>query len=114
MPAGRRETEIFRDGTSRFRRKVLGGGWPYLCFRCDYWFRGELHVGGLQDGVLLQDVLLGLVVAKRLESRDQREKVNLRKDFKCVSSSLKKKCFEDSGLALLLRVSPTLRPYKHW
>lgn len=57
-----------RGGASTVRRKLLGES-SYLCFRCDYWFWGELHVGGLQDGVLLQDVLLGLVVAKRLEER---------------------------------------------
>lgn len=68
-------------------------GVRYLCFRCDYWFRGELHICGLQYGVLLEDVLLGLVVAKRLESGE--EKVNTktrrvkqtRKDFKCVGFS---------------------------
>ncbi len=38
----------------------------YLSFRCDYWFRGKLHICCLQYGVLLQDVLLGLVVAERL------------------------------------------------
>jgi len=42
----------------------------YLSFRCDDWFGGKLHICCLQDGVLLQDVLLGLIVAKGLKSRD--------------------------------------------
>lgn len=43
----------------------------YLSFRCDYWFRRKLHVCRLQDGVLLQDVLLRLVVAERLRAKTQ-------------------------------------------
>lgn len=42
----------------------------YLSFRCDYWFRGELHICCLQDGVLLQDVLLRLVMSEGLQSKD--------------------------------------------
>lgn len=41
----------------------------YLSFRCDYWFRRKLHVCCLQDGVLLQDVLLRLVVAEGLRAK---------------------------------------------
>lgn len=52
-------------------RNVLAE-WSYLCFRGNYRFRGELHVGSLEDGVLLQNVLLGLVVAKRLERENRR------------------------------------------
>lgn len=40
-----------------------------LSFRCDYWFRRKLHIGCLQDGVLLKDVLLGLVMTKGLQSK---------------------------------------------
>lgn len=40
-----------------------------LSFRCDYWFGRKLHVRRLQDGVLLEDVLLGLVMTKGLESK---------------------------------------------
>lgn len=72
----------------------------YLCFRCDYWFRGELHVRGLKDGVLLQDVLLGLVVAKRLVRKHEN-----------VTKSGGDICFAP---LLLPGVYPTLRPYKHW
>lgn len=47
---------------------------PYkgLSFRCDYWFRGKLHICCLQYGVFLQNVLLGLVVAKGLESKENK------------------------------------------
>ncbi len=31
-------------------------------------FGWKLHLGGFQDGVLLKDVLLGLIVAKRLQN----------------------------------------------
>lgn len=46
----------------------------YLSFRCDYWFRGKLHICCLQYGVFLEDVLLGLVVAKGLESNKKKKK----------------------------------------
>lgn len=40
-----------------------------LSFRCDYWLRRKLHIGRLQDGVLLEDVLLRLVMPKGLRSK---------------------------------------------
>lgn len=46
----------------------------YLSFRCDYWFRRKLHICCFQYGVLLQDVLLGLVVAEGLMSKEREEK----------------------------------------
>ena len=46
-------------------------GIDYLGFRCDYWFGGKLHLGCLQNCVLLEDVLLRLVMTKRLEEKQQ-------------------------------------------
>lgn len=33
-----------------------------------HWFSRKLHLSGFQDGVLLKDVLLGLIMAKRLQN----------------------------------------------
>lgn len=46
----------------------------YLSFWGDYWFGGKLHLCCLQYGVLLQDVLLRLVMAKGLEGKTKKEK----------------------------------------
>ena len=44
----------------------------YLGLRTGLRFGGELDLGGLQDGVLLENVLLGLVVSKRLGTEGQK------------------------------------------
>ncbi|KAG7279094.1 hypothetical protein CRUP_004037 [Coryphaenoides rupestris] len=68
---------------------------------CDDWLGGELHLRGLQDGVLLQYVLLRLVVTKRL----QREKRNVNHGSRALGSRGGRR---ESVCGL------TLRPYKHW